>query len=73
MNSSTMLGERDPRPGDILSARWRLHTPLGHGGMSVVFRGEDVSGRVGAVKVMRSDLELSGGTLRRFLREAVFH
>lgn len=50
-------------PGDVLARRYRLETPLGWGGLAVVFQAVDIRPRrrkhdpaVLAVKVMRTDL-----------------
>lgn len=55
----------------VLNGRYRLIDRIGTGGMSVVYRGQDLSlGRIVAVKVLHESLTDDEGFLRRFQREA---
>lgn len=55
----------------VLNGRYRLIDRIGTGGMSVVYRGQDLSlGRIVAVKVLHENLTDDEGFLRRFQREA---
>ena len=56
---------------DVLNSRYRLIDRIGSGGMSVVYRAQDLSlGRTVAVKVLNDNLTDDEGFLRRFQREA---
>lgn len=55
----------------VLNGRYRLIERVGSGGMSVVYRAQDLSlGRLVAVKVLHENLTDDEGFLRRFQREA---
>jgi serine/threonine-protein kinase len=55
----------------ILSKRYRILDRIGSGGMSVVYRAQDLAlGRIVAVKVLHESLTDDEGFLRRFQREA---
>jgi serine/threonine-protein kinase len=55
----------------VLNGRYRLIERIGSGGMSVVYRAQDLSlGRIVAVKVLHESLTDDEGFLRRFQREA---
>ena len=55
----------------VLNGRYRLLERVGSGGMSVVYRAQDLSlGRIVAVKVLNETLTEDEGFLRRFQREA---
>ncbi len=55
----------------VLNGRYRLLERVGSGGMSVVYRAQDLSlGRIVAVKVLHETLTEDEGFLRRFQREA---
>lgn len=55
----------------VLNNRYRLLERIGSGGMSVVYRGQDLSlGRLVAVKILHENLTDDEGFLRRFQREA---
>lgn len=55
----------------ILNGRYRLLDRIGAGGMSIVYRAQDLSlGRIVAVKVLHENLTHDEGFLRRFQREA---
>ncbi len=55
----------------VLNGRYRLIDRIGTGGMSVVYRGQDLSlGRIVAIKVLHENLTDDEGFLRRFQREA---
>jgi serine/threonine-protein kinase len=62
-----MIGEEQV----VLNGRYRIIDRLGSGGMSVVYRAQDLSlGRIVAVKVLHESLTDDEGFLRRFQREA---
>ncbi len=55
----------------IFNGRYRVIDRIGSGGMSVVYRAQDLSlGRIVAVKVLHENLTDDEGFLRRFQREA---
>ncbi|WP_374688247.1 protein kinase [Promineifilum sp.] len=55
----------------VLNGRYRILDRIGSGGMSVVYRAQDLSlGRIVAVKVLHESLTEDEGFLRRFQREA---
>ena len=55
----------------VLNGRYRLIDRIGGGGMSVVYRAQDLSlGRIVAVKILNENLTDDEGFLRRFQREA---
>ena len=55
----------------VLNGRYRIIDRIGSGGMSVVYRAQDLSlGRNVAVKVLHENLTDDEGFLRRFQREA---
>lgn len=55
----------------VLNGRYRVIDRIGSGGMSVVYRAQDLSlGRIVAVKVLHENLTEDEGFLRRFQREA---
>ncbi len=55
----------------VLNGRYRLLERIGVGGMSVVYRAQDLSlGRIVAVKALHENLTDDPGFLRRFQREA---
>ncbi|WP_417563159.1 Stk1 family PASTA domain-containing Ser/Thr kinase [Microbacterium sp.] len=55
----------------VLSGRYRVDEPIGHGGMASVFRGYDLTlGRPVAIKVLNSDLAADGAFRTRFRLEA---
>ena len=55
----------------VLNGRYRVIDRIGSGGMSVVYRAQDLSlGRIVAVKVLHESLTNDEGFLRRFQREA---
>ena len=57
--------------GAILSGRFQVMEEIGAGGMSVVYRGEDIrSGRSVAIKIMREESMSEEGMERRFEAEA---
>ncbi|MFG1606102.1 serine/threonine-protein kinase [Actinoplanes sp. NPDC049265] len=58
-------------PGRTIGDRYRLREPLGSGGMSVVWRAEDVLlGREVAVKVMSAGVSADPASLKRLYAEA---
>ncbi len=57
--------------GRILGGRYRLHNPLGHGGMALVFQAYDqLLERPVAIKLLRKDYSKISGFKERFLQEA---
>ncbi|CUS01946.2 Serine/threonine protein kinase with PASTA sensor(S) (fragment) [Candidatus Promineifilum breve] len=55
----------------VFNGRYRVLDRIGSGGMSVVYRAQDLSlGRIVAVKVLHENLTDDEGFLRRFQREA---
>ncbi len=57
--------------GAVLSRRWRIMSPIGEGGMGLVFVVENVQdGRRAAVKVLRPELVAESAIRARFLEEA---
>ncbi len=55
----------------VLNNRYRLIDRIGSGGMSVVYRAQDLSlGRIVAIKILNENLTDDEGFLRRFQREA---
>ena len=55
----------------VLNGRYRLIDRIGSGGMSVVYRAQDLSlGRVVAIKILNENMTDDEGFLRRFQREA---
>lgn len=57
--------------GPTRIGRYELLQKIGHGGMGVVYRGRDtVIGRLVAVKMLISDIDVSDETRQRFFREA---
>ena len=57
--------------GTLLGDRFVIESPLGAGGMGVVYRGHDqVTSQLVAIKVIQAGASRSQDTLRRFLREA---
>lgn len=55
----------------ILNGRYRTVDRIGSGGMSVVYKAQDLSlGRIVAIKVLNENLTDNEGFLRRFQREA---
>lgn len=75
MNERTDVGGEDlggvPKPGDIVSAAWRIDERLGAGGMATVLAATGVDGQRAALKVMHASLVLQPGAIPRFLREGV--
>jgi serine/threonine-protein kinase len=58
-------------PGTVLGDRFVIESPLGAGGMGVVYRGHDqVANQLVAIKVIQAGASRSQDALRRFLREA---
>jgi serine/threonine protein kinase len=55
--------------GKLVAGRYRLSSLIGIGGMSTVFRADDLEGKPFAVKIMAPEL-LSGQAEQRFEREA---
>lgn len=64
-----MESARDPRIGSEL-ARFRIEALVGRGGMGVVYRARDRSGRKVALKVLPAELSADPGARLRFEREA---
>jgi serine/threonine protein kinase len=57
--------------GAVLSRRWRIVSPIGEGGMGLVFVAENVQdGRRAAVKLLRTELVVEATIRARFLEEA---
>lgn len=57
--------------GFILNGRYRVIDRIGSGGMSVVYKAQDLSlGRIVAIKMLHENLTDDEGFLRRFQREA---
>ena len=55
----------------VLNSRYRLIDRIGSGGMSVVYRAQDLSlGRIVAIKILNENMTDDEGFLRRFQREA---
>ena len=55
----------------VFNERYRVIDRIGSGGMSVVYRAQDLLlGRIVAVKVLHENLTEDEGFLRRFQREA---
>jgi serine/threonine-protein kinase len=55
----------------VLNGRYRIIDRIGSGGMSVVYKAQDLSlGRIVAVKILHENLTDDEGFLRRFQREA---
>jgi serine/threonine protein kinase/Flp pilus assembly protein TadD len=68
------LGEApaDPLIGRTLSGKYRVLDKIGEGSMGTVYRGEHIALRKAiALKVLRRDLEVGEGELRRFQREGI--
>jgi len=59
-----------PKPGDLISGRYRLEEQLGEGASALVFRATDIAlGRDVAVKVLRDALAASAEATARFRAE----
>lgn len=57
--------------GSIVSNRYQIISPLGIGGMSVVFRAKDLKDdREVSLKVLRADRVADSESLRRFFNES---
>jgi serine/threonine-protein kinase len=60
-----------PEEQQILNRRYKLLERVGSGGMSIVYRAQDLSlGRLVAIKILHESLTDDEGFLRRFQREA---
>jgi serine/threonine-protein kinase len=58
-------------PGTIVAKRYRVHLPLGKGGMGEVFAAENTrTGRMVAIKVLRAESKQKQSAIERFRREA---
>jgi len=66
-----MTTAAQPQPQYLLNKRYRLLSPIGAGGMAVVYKAQDLAlGRVVAVKVLREPLTGDPDFLARFQQEA---
>lgn len=62
----------DIEPGSIIASHYRVQRQLGRGGMGEVFAAQNVrTGRIVAVKLLRSDSKLKNNAVARFRREAM--
>jgi serine/threonine-protein kinase len=58
-------------PGTVIAGRYRVHNMLGKGGMGEVFSAENTrTGRMVALKVLRSESKQKKSAVERFRREA---
>ena len=58
-------------PGSVIAGRYQVEHQLGHGGMAVVYRAEDIQlGRKVAVKVLHAQYAEDAEFVERFRREA---
>lgn len=61
----------DLTEGTILNGRYEIHEKIGEGGMSFVYRAEDMeSGEIVAVKVLKKEFSYDEEFIRRFRNEA---
>lgn len=57
--------------GTVLNGRYKIHEKIGEGGMSFVYRAEDMeSGNVVAVKVLKKEFSYDDEFIKRFRNEA---
>lgn len=64
-------GGLDIDAGTVVAQRYRIQRPLGRGGMGEVFAAENIrTGRVVAVKLLRSESKQKTSAVARFRREA---
>ncbi len=72
MRAPGEAGGKDPLLGRTLNGKYRIESEIGSGAMGTVYLGEHVGlKKKVALKILRSDLEVSEESLQRFQREGI--
>ncbi|MDI1475270.1 serine/threonine-protein kinase [Polyangium sp. y55x31] len=72
LDDADLAHRADPLIGLVVAGRYRILTPIGRGGMGVVYKVEHVHlGKLLAMKLLAGELSMSPEVVRRFKREAL--